>query len=116
QVVSQERPQASALPVVEWLVRADLLIEDAPGTDHLLGDESVVRPAFERLGDFIMAGELLSRVRPENIEEACQPGGALHPLLKDREALGQNSGVVSALSILLPEQLPGLELPNLVED
>lgn len=116
QVVSQERPQASALPVVEWLVRADLLIEDAPGTDHPLGEESVVRPAFERLGDFLLAGELLSRVRPENIEQACQPSGALHSLLKDAETLGQNSGVIGALSILLPEQLPGLELPNLIED
>ena len=116
QLVSQERPQASALPVVEWLVRADLLIEDVPGTDHPLGEESIVRPAFERLGDFLIAGELLSRVRPENIEQAGQPGGVLHSLLKDSEAVGQNGGVVSALSILLPEQKPGVELPNLVED
>jgi hypothetical protein len=37
-------------------------------------------------------------------------------LLKDSNNVGQNSGVVSALSILIPEQNPGLELPNLVDN
>ena len=30
-VVNEKRPQAAALPVLEWLVKSDLLIEDGPG-------------------------------------------------------------------------------------
>ncbi|GAG37320.1 unnamed protein product, partial [marine sediment metagenome] len=59
QVIAKERPQASNLPILEWLVRADLLIEDAPKADDLLGSEIAVQPAFERLGDFLIATELL---------------------------------------------------------
>jgi len=116
QVISEARPQARDLPVVEWLVRADLLIEDAPGTSDPLGDEGTVRPAFERLGDFLVADEILSRIRPEEMDKACRPGQPLHSLLSDLNTIGENNGVVSALSVLLPEKRPGLELPNLVAD
>jgi hypothetical protein len=115
-VISGARPQASTLPVLEWLVRADLLMEDAPAADAPLGDESVVRAAFERLGDFLVAAELLERSNQTGLDVACQPGGLLHALLKDSDALQRNSGVLAALSILVPEQNPGLELPNLVDD
>ena len=114
QVISQARPQANNLPVLEWLVRADLLIEDALDTGDPLGDESVVRPAFERLGDFLIAEEILGRMTPTNLDTVCQPGGQLHSLLSDPEVIGQNSGVVSALSILIPERMPGTELPHLI--
>ena len=116
QVIYKARPQARTLPVLEWLVRSDLLIEDAPNTNNPLGDESSIRPAFERLGDFLVAAEFLTKVRPERIKRACLPGEPLHSLLKDSNNVGQNSGVVSALSILIPEQNPGLELPNLVDN
>lgn len=116
QVISEVRPQASALPVLQWLVRTDLLIEDVPGTSDPLGDDSVVRPAFERLGDFLIAGELLAEVVPTQLDAACRPGGSLNSLLTDRKAIGQNNGVISALSILIPEKIPGTELPNLLED
>ena len=115
-IISDVRPQASALPVLDWLVRADLLVEDAPSTDTLFGDDSVVRPAFERLGDFLIAAELLERSNQKGLDVECQPGGLLHSLFGDYDALEQHSGVLAALSILASEQNPGVELPNFVED
>lgn len=116
QVISHGSPQAATLRVLEWLVRADLLIEDAPHTGDQFGDESTIRPAFERLGDFLIAEPLLAKIIPSDIRKACQPGGPLHALLTDRETVARNSGVISALSILLPEQFPGLELPELISE
>ncbi|MDS4028752.1 MAG: hypothetical protein RKO66_01580 [Candidatus Contendobacter sp.] len=115
-VVSEARPQASTLPVLEWLVRADLLVEDAPTRDDLLGDESVVRPAFERLGDFLVAAELLEKSSQTGLEAACQPGGLLRNLFKDYDALEQHSGILAALSILIAEKNPGVEFSECVDD
>ena len=115
-VISVARPQASTMQVLEWLVREGLLIEDAPPTDTPLGGESVVRPAFERLGDFLYASELLKRSKQIGLDVAYAPGGLLHALWKDSDALERNSGVLATLSILLSEYKPELELPNLVED
>lgn len=114
QVIIQECPQARNLPVLEWLVRADLLIEDILDPAGLFSDESAVRPAFERLGDFLIAGELLARSALTNLDPTCQPDGTLYTLLRDQETVGQNSGIVGALSILIPEQTSGTELPNLL--
>ncbi len=116
QVISDARPQTSTMQVLEWLIRTDLLIEDAPATDAPLGDESVVRPAFERLGDFLIASELLERSNQIGLDVACEPGGLLYALWRNSDALEQNNGVLSALSILVPEQNFGSELPNLVDE
>lgn len=115
-VISTARPQADILPVLEWLVRADLLLEDAPVADVPFDEESVIRPAFERLGDFLIASELIERCKQIGLKVACQPNGALHALLKDSNVLEQNNGVLAAISILIPEQNPGLEFPSLVDD
>ena len=76
-VISDARPQASTLQVLEWLVRADLLIEDVPALSPSFGAESVVRPAFERLGDFLIASEVLDRSNQMGLELACKSGGLL---------------------------------------
>jgi hypothetical protein len=115
-VISTARSQAGTLPVLEWLVRADLLLEDAPVTAVPFDKESVVRPAFERLGDFLIASELMERCKQTDVNVVCRPDGALHALLKDSDVLEQNSGVLAALSILVPEQNYGFELPSLVDD
>ena len=115
-VISNARPQTSTMQVLEWLIRADLLIEDAPAVDASLGDESAVRPAFERLGDFLIASELLEKSNQVGLYVASEPGGLLHSLWKNSDALERNSGVLAALSILVPEQDIGLELPDLVDD
>ena len=117
EAILQAVPQASGMPVLQWLVGADLLIEDAAtSTNDPFGDESAVRPAFERLGDFLVAQELLNGVSSSNLKERFKAGGLVFPLLKDAPAVSENSGVLSALSILIPELIPGSELPNLVDD
>ncbi len=116
EVICEDRPDAGRLPVLEWLVRTDLLIEDAPQTHGPLGDEVSVRPAFERLGDFLIAVELVDRGIAAGLDEAALPGGPWHFLLTDARAVRQNTGVLSALSIIVPEKSPGLELPDLVTD
>ena len=101
---------------MEWLVREDLLIEDVHEGDALFDAESVIRPAFERLGDFLIATELLERCKHTDLKVVCRKGEEFHFLWKDPEKLKQNSGILAALSILIPEQHSGVELPYLVEE
>jgi len=115
-VVAANIPQADNIPILDWLVREDLLIEDVHEGDALFDAESVIRPAFERLGDFLIATELLERCKHTGLKVACQQGGVLHFLWKDPEILKQNSGILAALSILIPEHHPGIELPHIVEE
>ena len=115
-VIATVRPQAHNLPVVEWLIRNDLIIADMPTSGDILDVEEIVRPGFERLGDFLIATELLNRCGPTGLDYSFQEGGELHVLVKDSHALGHNEGVLAALSVLVPEQNPGLEIPNLVVD
>ena len=115
-IISEARPQASTILVLDWLIKAGLLIDDAPIADAPLDAEGVVRPAFERLGDFLIASEILARSNQIGLDVACLSGGLLHTLWKDSDAIKRNNGVLTALSILVPEQNSGLELPNLVKD
>ncbi|MBL8029120.1 MAG: hypothetical protein JNL74_22050, partial [Fibrobacteres bacterium] len=110
------KPQVNNLPVLEWLIKSDLVVEDVPVTESLFGDESVIRPAFERLGDFLIASEVLKNISRTGFAEACQLGGPFYKLFKDSQTLAENGGILAALSILVPEKKPGLELPNLVSD
>jgi len=109
-------PQTKNLRVLEWLIGQGLLIEEAPNLNDPLGEECAVRPAFERLGDFLVADELLSKVSEDQIERAFYPEGRLFFLIQDRETIGKNRGLLSVLSILIPEKYPGFELPYLVDD
>lgn len=112
-VVEAKRPQAKGLQVVDWLIRADLLIEDGPPNPSL-GGESVVRPAFERFGDFLVAGEMLAQPAPFDARSAFHAGGSLHNLCETDIAVNENAGVLAALSVLLAESPCGVELPDLL--
>jgi len=85
-------------------------------TGSVFGDEVSVRPAFERLGDFLIASELLADITSTDHNAAFQPGGSIYSLMIDSEKVGQNTGTISALSILLPEKFPGTELPSFISD
>ena len=76
---------STALQPLDWLVREDLLIEDAPRAGDVIDAESVVRPAFERLGDFLIAQELLSGMQPSDFRTACMTGGRLAPYFGSQE-------------------------------
>ena len=114
-LILEARPRAAGLQVLDWLVREDLLIEDGPKAQAILGEESTVRPAFERLGDFLVASEVLDRAG-DNVRGAGGVGGLLHALWSGPGALAKNHGVLTALSILIPERHPDIELPCVVED
>lgn len=116
QVISDEKPQVDARLVLEWLVHNDLLIEDISDSGRPIEEESTVRPSFERLGDFLVADEFLGRIDCDRLEEECRPGGLLYELFETDESVQQNSGVLSALSILIPEKVAGVELANLIEE
>ena len=111
--VNHARPNAAQLPVVEWLVRSHLLIEDAPLTTDGLDAENTLRPSFERFGDFLVASELLERALTSGLEASFRQGGCIYPLLADPEAIGRNAGVLGALAVLLPEGDGKEELPDL---
>ena len=115
-VITEVRPQTVNLPVLEWLIRQGLLIEDAPVASDPLGEEGTVRPAFERLGDFLIADELLSKIPSNQIQQAFQPESPLSFLVRDLNAISTNIVLLSVLSIIVPEKYPGIELPNLVDD
>lgn len=106
---------ASAL--LSWLVRADLLIEDTPKSVGSLGVEYMLRPAFERLGDFLIARELLLDVDSSNLAATCDIGGRVAPYFVSEESVEKNNGIISALSILVPEEIiPGKELSEYVKN
>lgn len=115
-VVSAARPSASRLPVLEWLVRSDLLIEDAPRYLATLDAEISVRPSFERLGDFLIADALLEGMTPAEIRAAFRSTGRLSSFVADAGTVAQNNGIISVLSLLVPERLAlGTELVDLID-
>ena len=114
-IISQVRPDAHALHIVEWLIGANLLIEETADASAAFPVESTVRPAFERLGDFIIALELVTRLVDTPLEVAFDTGGLLHSLVRDKRAIEENYGILSALCILIPEQYQGREFPDFVE-
>ncbi len=113
--IDAAKPQAKHINILQWLVTADLLIEEGPSTDTI-GAENFVRPAFERFGDFLVASEMLNSLTRSNIKQAFQGGGEFSNLFGSAQAVRENAGLLSALSVLLPEKIPGLELTDLVED
>lgn len=98
--------------VLRWLVNEALLIEDV--SDGVGWEQDIVlRPAFERLGDFLVATEVLARVPDGELNKAARPQGVLHPWLKDSAVVEANRGVLAEFAILAAEQTPGFELPDL---
>ena len=114
EVVGRVDPRANTLGIVEWLKGEELLTEDGPEPGAGYGSENTLRLAFERLGDFLLARRLLDGAAGEPLADAFDAGGRLHPLIRNREQVDENHGVLSALSILIPEVDDGTELPQLV--
>ena len=113
EVVGRVDPRANTLGIVEWLKGEELLIEGGPEPGAGYGSENTLRLAFERLGDFLLARRLLDGAAGEPLSDAFDAGGRLHPLIRDGEQVDENHGILSALSILIPEVDDGTELPQL---
>ena len=114
-VVDAKKPQSKGMRVIDWLIKADLLIEDGPSGDAA-GGESVVRPAFERLGDFLIAGEILGGAAPIALESAFASTSKAAKLWSSHAAVVGNAGVLAALSVLVAERNQKVELPDFIED
>ncbi len=106
QAILAATPQIAANEILEQLIHFDLLIED--GSSSLI-PETFVRPAFERLSDYLIADSILSKFKTDDQSLIAE----LNHLAKDGESINLNSGILSALSVLIPEKWPGVELVNL---
>ncbi len=115
EVVSGVDRRANSLGIVEWLTGEELLIEGGPEPSPGFGGENTLRLAFERLGDFLLARRLLDIAPGETLSDAFGAGGRLHLLIRNQEQVEENHGVLSALSIVIPEVYDGIELCQLVE-
>ena len=78
--------------------------------------EHFCRFTFERVGDFLIADELLSRLEPETLPMEFAHG-RLAFLVETIEAANEHRGLLEALSIIIPEHSQGkLELADVVHD
>lgn len=115
-VITAAKPQTTTLPVLEWLVRSELLIEDTPVSHSPLDGENMLRPSFERLGDFLVAHALLEMSQLADLDTEFQPNGKFHAFINSDASIERNSGVLTALSIIIPEQYRNSELPDFAKD
>lgn len=101
--VGRGQPAGLAGPtILEWLVRAGLLITDRNPEESHPDSEEVVRIAFERLGDHLFAERLLNGIKVGEIAIAIKTG-ALSFAFASADTVRNNNGLVEALSIQLPE-------------
>ena len=98
-----------------WLVNESLLIEDVVASEGWEGD-TVLRPAFERLGDFLIASEVLNRIPDGDLRQAAQSGGILYPWLKDAAVIETNRGLLAEFAVLAAERSRGFELSDVAND
>ena len=101
--------------VLTWLVNEALLIEDV-NTDNAWEQASVLRPAFERLGDFLIATEILNLIPDGAFDVDNLPDEQLDPWLKSRNTIRTNRGVLAEFAVLAAERFPGFELTELAAD
>jgi len=114
-VVAGVTGDSAARTMLDWLLREDLLIEDAPRQSDPLTEETTLRLAFERLGDHLVSHALLTAVADDPIEKHLQPDGCLFPYLGDLPSVRRNAGIVAALSVQFPERYQSRrELPSLL--
>jgi hypothetical protein len=116
ELLSDTKPGIPIPDVIGWLIRSDLLIEEPQVNNGIFGVDNLLRPSFERLSDFVIAKEILEKAKNDGLEIAFQPGGLIHDLLENKLTVNKNSGVIAALSILIAEENPNVEITNYVKD
>lgn len=109
-LVAEKRPHLLSCYVIEWLVRNELLIEDGPDEDSGFAAEAVVRISFERFGDFLLADRLIQQ-SGNRIDKLFTAGGSLESTLSSGQSFYEQSGMLEALAVIVPERTEG-ELSN----
>lgn len=101
--------------VLSWFVGAGLLIEeDSSGADPLR-PSTTVRLSYGRLRDFLLAWQLTADLKnTDSVRQAARPEGRLHYRWATADAVYADLGLMEALSVLIPETHPGVEVPDLV--
>ena len=84
-----------------------------PNRDDYLSDEEVIRFSFQRFQDFLIAEQALEGI--ESGKVLFKKNGPLEFVVVDGYITREWSGLMSALSIILPEKL-GIELPDALPD
>jgi hypothetical protein len=127
EVTADRLPRSEAIAIVDgaadgpWsrslyrqLVSEGLLREDP---DYTVDPPAEVTAfAYERLGDHLVAQQLVGGISTvEELRRAFALGGALHALVADQAASNRAVGVLTALSVLIPERF-STELPLVVQD
>ena len=103
--------------VLSWLVGAGLLIEEGTLGAGPLSPSTTVRIAYDRVRDFLLARRLtIDLDTADSVRRAAAPGGRLHDWWVTAGTAHGDFGLIEALSILIPERHPGIELPDLVDD
>ena len=79
---------------------------------HVPEPEYLTRFTFERIGDFVIAENLISSTR--NLVDSLKIGNSLNYLVANEHIIKENSGIIEALSLKWVEEI-GCELIDCVE-
>lgn len=111
-LLRKDLPSLDTQMLIGWLVHADLLIEDVL-PQGVLSSEAVLVPAYERLGDYLVADDVLRKMGTNPVPTDFTSQGAAGFLCLDVPTARMNTSVLSALAVIMAEKFPGTELPNL---
>jgi hypothetical protein len=107
---------ANGRSLLEWLVREDLLADDAAPQPTAGGGDDELKIAFERLGDHLLAARLIERQSPGAFADSLR-SGALSFAFRDEGTVVEHKGLVEALCIQVAEHPASLgELADQVPD
>lgn len=107
---SQQRSSS----LFDRLLREGLTREDKITTPSGESQDAILI-SFERLAEYLLAKQYLSKIPKEALRDAFSPGGALDFALSDKRAVQRNRGLLEALAIQIPENY-GLELTQLADE
>ena len=113
QTVDDVQPTGQhVVSLLEWLVDEGILYVDA-ATSPTTGDQDVVRVAFERLGDHLIARNYIQGTSADDLCAALSDSGRLGWMFASTDSVDSHAGVIEALSIQIPEEY-GVELADLL--
>jgi hypothetical protein len=111
-ILSIDLPSVGGQMLIDWLIHAGLLMEDVPPVGVLSG-ETILVPAYERLGDYLIADDVLRKIAAKPGPKDFENEGRAAFLCRDIATTRMNASVLSALAVLIAEKWPDTELSEL---